>query len=108
MPKHLKTHDSLITKDLKRLKKRKTLKLDHILDRRNFDGLKLTRRKVNPEAKKQINIIIDNINEKTDLAPDTAVKALRTLKSLYLIDVELGMRADKQIYVKRWFEVSKE
>lgn len=105
MPRHLKSSDSLVTKDLKRVKKRKTLNLDDMLDRNGFKGLKLIRRKVNPEAKKQINIIIDNINEKTNLAPDTAVKALSTLKSLYLIDVELGMRADKQIYVKRWFEV---
>lgn len=63
-----------------------------------------TKRKVNPEAKKCIETIIESINTK-DLEPDTAVKALSTLKCLYLIDVEIMEDKKGHVRVKRWFEI---
>lgn len=104
MARHLKDKDSKVTKGLKRVERRKPLKLDG-LAKESFEGISLIRRKVNNEAKRQIKVMINSINTRDDLGPDTAVKVIATLKRLYLIDVDIYEDDKGILRVKDWYEV---
>ena len=106
MPRHLKD-DAEITKGLTRIERRKPLKLND-LARQELSGFTFIRRKINPEAKKQIKIMINSINTRDDLGPDTAVKVIATLKRLYLIDVDIYEDDKGILRVKKWYEVEGE
>jgi hypothetical protein len=112
MPKHLKGDTSRLTDDLTHLKprkeRRKTLVLEEIIKNKNFGGIKFIRRKVNKEARKQIDIIVNNINTKDDLKPDTAGKAISTLISLYLIDFEVYTDDAGRLRIKKWFPIKED
>lgn len=93
----------------KQFKKRRPITFEYLSkDRKDIGQIEFIRRKVNSEARKQINIMIEMINTRNDLEQDTAVKALSTLKSLYLIDFELEIDIGNQVRVKRWFSIEKD
>ena len=92
----------------KQTERRKTLVLEELSKGQGINNIKYIRRRVSTEARKQIDFIVDSVNTRDNLAPDAAIKAISTLISLYLIEIEMEIDENDRVRIKRWFPIKED